>query len=74
VKAEPEVAQPMAPSTDAPPPANGSGAPQHDFDDEAKPFDPSAEDMEGVKQEYNTGYNSYDAQEAKQPVRLKDDG
>lgn len=86
--AEPEAAQPApAPiQTDV-----GSAAPsadisnhetalqqqqQHDFEDDVKPFDPSAEDMDGVvKQEYNPNFGGgYDPPESRQQVRLKDDG
>jgi hypothetical protein len=52
-------------------------APQRDEDEEEiKPFDPSAEDvqMDGVKQDYNANYGGYEMSERKEQVRLKDDG
>ncbi|OQO11681.1 hypothetical protein B0A48_03408 [Cryoendolithus antarcticus] len=75
VKTDPEV---TAPAAEAPTQDSSMQQPRHDdFDDDVKPFDPSAEDMDGVvKQQYNGNYgNSYDApSESRQQVRLKDDG
>ncbi|KAK6441401.1 hypothetical protein LTR95_002374 [Oleoguttula sp. CCFEE 5521] len=75
VKSEAEI---TAPPTEAPLQDVSMPVPKHeDFDDDVKPFDPSAEDMDGVvKQEYTGNYgNSYDApSESRQQVRLKDDG
>ncbi|KAM0721020.1 hypothetical protein Q7P37_003305 [Cladosporium fusiforme] len=80
--AEPEAARPATeqakPDTEAPAAittaeaSNDAPAPQQEDDDEAKPFDPSAEDMDGVA---NTAPANYDTQEVdRTPVHMKDDG
>lgn len=69
-KPEPEVPAVKAePTTDAAAPQQQQ--PQHD-DEDAKPFDPSAEDMDGVT---NAPQQSYDTSEIdRTPVHMKDDG
>ena len=81
--AEPEAPAPAAAAVKtepdstvtAPTSAAETAAPQPE-DDEPKPFDPAAEDMD-VKQEFpiDTGFGGYNAPEPDRgPVHLKDDG
>lgn len=72
--AEAPKAEPEAPAAN-PEPVNDTAAPhqqQHQDDDDAKPFDPSAEDMDGMT---NAPQQSYDTSEMdRTPVHMKDDG
>lgn len=79
--AEPEAAHPVPEAPKAEPeapavntgPTNDAIAPQQQQDDEdAKPFDPAAEEMDGMT---NAPHQSYDISEMdRTPVHMKDDG
>lgn len=79
--AEPEAAHPAPEAPKAEPeapavntePTNDTVAPQQQQDDdEAKPFDPAAEEMDGMT---NAPHQSYDTSEMdRTPVHMKDDG
>lgn len=84
---EPETTQPQAPAqptqepTPVAPEANDASAVKQDEDDGDKPFDPAADDMQGVDTEQmgnNNGFGnggfSMPEPERERPVTLKDDG
>jgi hypothetical protein len=85
---EPEAAQPVAAVPKAEPeapeakaePMNDATAPQQQQDDDdAKPFDPAAEEMDGMTGMANNAphqsHQSYDTSEMdRTPVHMKDDG
>lgn len=64
--------EPEASAVKAEPVSDTTAPQQQQDDDEAKPFDPSAEDMDG---EHNMPQQNYDMQEVdRTPVHMKDDG